>query len=123
MDFSSGVLNLNEALPDGIHGAGTPSPCPGQRAMQNPAFSGPMIGGFENSAEVRNSENFKFSPDLLPPKQTYQLIPKNRNYQAMKQAELESQGDLNLNDLKDLMRLSKDSSEMSSTVDQQQQHA
>lgn len=35
----------------------------------------------------------------------------------MKQAELESHGDLNLNDLKDLMRLSKDSSEMSSAKD------
>ena len=26
LDYSSGLINLEEALPDGIHGAGSPSP-------------------------------------------------------------------------------------------------
>jgi hypothetical protein len=80
LDMSSGLLNFEEALPDAIFKA--PETSPSQKHMTpfnlgilpNSANTGSKL---MKPSDMLRSENFVFSPDIPPSKQTHELIMKN----------------------------------------------
>lgn len=77
LDMSSGLINLEDNLPDIIHAGSsvasnsTPFKLPfgGDSAAQ---------GSKKTPYDLQKSENFVFSPDVLPAKQTRDFMTKNQ---------------------------------------------